>query len=222
MAFIAFAGIVVLAAAPEKVLGRLGGLTALTGGLSHVSEVDPEQSAASRYAIWRVAMTIFRDSPIIGIGWSAYPDAHRVVVRRIEGAPRTAFGARDAHGTYVKLLAESGVVGLVLFLGIVVSSRREIVRVARQIKDTQPEVSRFLRMLLVGQIAYLQCAIFGSYEHLPFFYLYTMMSVVAARLYAKETAAVPLAPLPGPVQTLPQRAFRLRRGGGAVAQLGPG
>ncbi len=220
LALFGLAGLLVMATAPEKVFSRLGGLTALMGGTEALKEVDKEQSAASRFAIWRVASHITKQSPVNGVGWGTYADAHLAYQGEVPDIPRTARGRRDAHGTYMRLAAETGFVGLALFLGVILSSRRAASRALKTIRAHYPGIDGFLLALLVGQLAYLQAAIFGSYAHLPFLYLFTVLIVVTSTLYGRPPAALPAAPAGAPAP----RAFaapapapaRGRRGGLAV------
>ncbi len=63
-----------------------------------------DSSAQERVALWTDAMTLFKGDPIIGTGFLTYGEMGRV-------GPY-----RDTHNYYLKLLVETGAVGLTLFL----------------------------------------------------------------------------------------------------------
>ena len=62
---------------------------------------DP--SAQARVDLWEDAMTLFKQNPVTGTGFQTYRSLGRL-------------GYGDTHNYYVKVLAETGVVGFVLFL----------------------------------------------------------------------------------------------------------
>jgi len=66
------------------------------GGLDHSSEI--------RVDLWEDAMRVFDTSPIIGTGFNTYSYMGRVGIYK------------DTHNYFVKVLVETGVVGLLLFL----------------------------------------------------------------------------------------------------------
>lgn len=63
-----------------------------------------DSSAQERLVLWEDAMDLFKRNPITGTGFQTYGYLGRVG------------GFRDTHNYYVKVLAETGVVGLALFL----------------------------------------------------------------------------------------------------------
>jgi putative inorganic carbon (hco3(-)) transporter len=63
-----------------------------------------DSSAQQRIELWRDAMDLFKQNPVTGTGFESYSHLGRVG------------DFRDTHNYYVKVLAETGVVGLVLFV----------------------------------------------------------------------------------------------------------
>jgi hypothetical protein len=69
---------------------------------------DLEEGALSgRFGIWTESHEVFRSRPIHGAGL----DAHRAAIPT----------GKEAHNTYVSVLAETGVIGLLLFGGVMLS-----------------------------------------------------------------------------------------------------
>lgn len=70
-----------------------------------------EASAGSRFELWDMAIAIFQQSPIIGVGYNGFafsiPSDQRYISAGIE--------LTDTHNFFVKLLCEQGLFGLVLF-----------------------------------------------------------------------------------------------------------
>lgn len=69
-------------------------------------ELDP--SSQERIELWKVGMDMFKSSPIVGCGFNSFE----------------ARGFVDTHNFYVKMLAESGIVGLLSFLYLLFASLR--------------------------------------------------------------------------------------------------
>ena len=68
-------------------------------------ELDP--SAGDRVTLWENAMEIIRGNPAIGTGFDTYKFMHAV-------GPY-----EDTHNYYVKVMLETGIVGLIIFLAII-------------------------------------------------------------------------------------------------------
>jgi O-antigen ligase len=75
---------------------------------------------SNRYAYWKVAVRVFADHPVAGVGSGGFA---------VEWLKRRPFaeGVRDAHSLYLETLAELGLVGAaclaVLIAGVVLACR---------------------------------------------------------------------------------------------------
>lgn len=93
-------------------------------------ELDP--SAATRVDLWEDAMELVRTHPVFGIGFNTYAYLNRIR------------NYADTHNIYVKVLVETGAVGLLLFLWLLAKSFRGGWRLFRSAEDP------FLRGLGLG------------------------------------------------------------------------
>ena len=73
------------------------------------------ENAIQRLVFFSDGLKMFRMSPIIGLGKGAY----EAYIRSVQSF---MYSTRYAHDHYIQVLAETGLVGLVLFLGLLVGS----------------------------------------------------------------------------------------------------
>jgi putative inorganic carbon (hco3(-)) transporter len=71
---------------------------------------EDDASALGRIDAWNTGKSIFDERPLAGVGLGTF------IVAWAEYAPGNAGPARAPHNTFVEVLAETGLVGLVLFL----------------------------------------------------------------------------------------------------------
>jgi O-antigen ligase len=71
---------------------------------------EDDASALGRIDAWNTGKNIFAEQPLAGVGFGTF------IVAWAEYAPGNAGPARAPHNTFVQVLAETGLVGLVLFL----------------------------------------------------------------------------------------------------------
>jgi probable O-glycosylation ligase (exosortase A-associated) len=185
--------------APDSVWQRLGTLKDVTNEES-AAQASDEGSARQRLEIWKVAATIFAENPMTGVGLGAYSKEHYIVSQRPVFNP-TALGARDTHSTYLNLLAETGLPGLLFFFTVIGATILDAERVRRRAKAVQPAASRQLFYLELGLFGYLVAGIWGSYGQLVLTYLHLALIYATAQVLKGELAPA-VSPLP-------------RRGGGA-------
>jgi len=99
---------------PAAVTQRVS-MTEQSGGLDHSSEL--------RLTLWEDAMQLFDANPLTGTGFNTYQYMHRVGQYE------------DTHNFFLKVMVETGVLGLILFLWLVVRTFRTGFRLFRQSKD---------------------------------------------------------------------------------------
>ena len=140
---------------PSSVWLRLQGISKL-GSVATIAQADIEGSAAERYEIQKVALRIFQDHPLMGVGLNAYRYANA------RYAPK--LGLRDAHDTYLDLAAELGLPGLLIWCSMVAS----VLLQARKLRKAQPQVDAGIQQVWIERslIAFLVAGFFGSYSSL--------------------------------------------------------
>jgi O-antigen ligase len=151
---------------PPAAWERLLNMEKLTS-TSTIAEADPEGSAAERFEIQKVGLQIFLANPTFGIGLGAYPHENARYAPEI--------GMKDTHNTYLRLLAEVGLPGCILWCALVWSVLRFAYRRRRSSDDDLATQQAWLERALWG---YLVAGIFGSYSKLTLPYL--MLAVLWA------------------------------------------
>lgn len=178
------AAVVIALAAPSSVWTRLATIKHVTSAQDAATAQD-EGSARQRLEIWRVARTIFVEHPVTGVGIGAYPDAHFIYSLR-PTFDRIALGHRDAHSTYLRLLAESGLVGFILFFGMVGATVYDAEKTRRRARLVDPARATQIFYMEVGLFGYFVAGIWGSYELMVLTYLYIAVLYSATRVLKSQ------------------------------------
>jgi O-antigen ligase len=186
---VAAIAVVAYFAVPDSAWERLGTIKQATQQDQGVT-VNDEGSARQRLEIWKVARTIVAENPLTGVGMGAYPNAHYVYAQRPIFDP-TALGYRDTHSTYLNLMAETGIPGLIIFLTILAVTVVDTERTRRTSKASQPRRALQLYYMELGLLAYLIAGIWGSYGGIVLTYLYLALMSVTTQLL-KTPRAVPV------------------------------
>lgn len=140
LAALAVGAVVLLLAAPSRrVRLQLGALllaaallVAVVAGEALAARIErlEEDRAAGRETVWQVALQVFREHPVAGVGAGNFIVVYLDALQRTPGVPiemlprdaDTEEQAKVAHNTYLSVLSETGLVGLGLFLpGFVLS-----------------------------------------------------------------------------------------------------
>ena len=168
---------------PRAAWHRLEGITKLTSSET-IAQADTQGSAENRLQIMKTAWHIFITNPVVGVGIGCYNEANE------RYAPE--LGKRDAHNTYLGLAAETGLPGLVLWLGLVGSVLLQLRRRRQAIEADD----RTIQVLWIrkAMVAYLVAGLFASYSGLTVFYLFLGILWVAANALGSPPATERRAP----------------------------
>jgi probable O-glycosylation ligase (exosortase A-associated) len=167
--FVLVAGVIGLAA-PSSVWTRLGGLSNVGGDSETAAQVDVEGSADQRLEIWKIAGAIIADNPVTGVGLGAYSEAHMEYARSSQ-FNQIARGTRDTHSIYLNVMAETGIVGFILLMGMMLSALWQGWRAAKELEPHDPGTAKQMQTLNIGLIAFMQAGIFASLHRVAFVYL---------------------------------------------------
>ncbi|HEY6348050.1 MAG TPA: O-antigen ligase family protein [Candidatus Angelobacter sp.] len=107
-----------------------------SAGGGRLQEVD-EFTSASRLALWSTAGVMFLQHPVLGVGYGNYRSLYN------DYLPGVTPNQLDAHNIYLQFLAETGIIGFVIFFVLVASFAKVAVKLA---KDADP----WYRMVGIG------------------------------------------------------------------------
>jgi len=121
---------------------------------------------SGRADLWDVAWHVAADHPFTGVGLDNYPDVAGEYVRRVgplRAVDLIANEPHEAHNLYLQMLAETGLVGLALFVGFSVACLRSAWRAAERFEAAgYPADAVLARAVLVAGFGMLVSGVFIS------------------------------------------------------------
>jgi O-antigen ligase len=157
--------------------------------ISDLATRQDQSSSEQRLAIWNVARAIVAENPLTGVGLGAYPEAHYVMAQRAQFNP-IARGKRDTHSTYLNIMAETGIVGFLLFASIIVITLKTSRAARKKMEKVAPALALQLFNMEVGLYAFLVAAIWGSYGAMVPLYMHLVLMHVASRLLVEHVESL--------------------------------
>ncbi len=144
-----------------------------------------QESSNYRLELWQAAENSFLQHPFFGVGMGHY---HPTIVKN--GAV-IELPFHVAHNTYIGLIAEMGLVGIVPFLAILISSLVNLRRIGRRALATGQRSLRQIALgLQAGLIGYMICAFFLSTIWLQVMWFSVFLSMSLTRIERLRTAKV--------------------------------
>jgi len=188
--FLGLAGSMLLIAFRDKnrALGGLilvGGVVffAMFAGADYRSRIhsintyEEDRSATGRLESWGAGTKMALHNPLFGVGLKRYMQAFPYY---------STFQPRAAHNSWVQLGAESGLVALGCYGGLIVLTIASLVRVNRRMRFLPGEIREHTEILVrmfEGSLAgYLVCGFFLSMEDFEFFYVLVAMAQILDRV----------------------------------------
>lgn len=136
-----------------------------------------QESSQFRLELWKAAENTFLEHPLFGVGMGHY---HPTIVR--EGAV-IDLPFHVAHNTYVGLLADLGLAGIIPFLGALFSAFANLRRTARRSKASGQLLLHQVAMgLQAGLLGYIVCAFFLSTQWQQVMWLVVFLSMCLPRI----------------------------------------
>lgn len=169
---------VILLAMPtfRERIAESSGLIDMAQGNANVRAVD--KSTQGRITEMLAAALVFWENPVLGVGPGNFP-AHF-----LEKADALGFQVhaeeRLAHCSYLELAAESGLFGLLAYLGILAVTFRGLWR-ARRI-SASPEAKHFADAFLVMMIVLSVTAVFLSFAYERYYWFLLALAGAAAHI----------------------------------------
>jgi putative inorganic carbon (HCO3(-)) transporter len=119
-----------------------------------ISNISSDASNLERINRWAAAIRLFKEKPIFGWGPGTYQFVYAPYQRAKEKTIiSTNYGDMgNAHSEYIGPLSESGILGMLTFLGIVVTVIMTAIRVHRRAKTK--EIRLISLMIMLGLVTY--------------------------------------------------------------------
>ena len=168
--FLVLGAFIVLPLVPTTYFDRVVGTFAQEG--------QRDESSESRFVLWSIALHIWRDYPIAGVGlgnFSPVKEGYADQVRELmptQSMYDLIFNReRHTHGLYQGMLAETGAVGLALFVGLFAFNVfRFLPRGPFEDEEAGERLVVQMKAARAGLIGFAVSAIFGDFQYIETFY----------------------------------------------------
>lgn len=147
-------------------------------GLFGSAQVEADGPTRGRTTAMLSALAAYTDHPVLGVGPGQYIAFHAV---RYQELPELSFRQiaepRRAHNLYLEMAAETGTVGLLIFLAIPFLLLLDLRRLRLTLAATRPDLARLATGFTLVLLAYLGT---GVFLHLAYERYYWVMVALAA------------------------------------------
>jgi O-antigen ligase len=191
LAVIAAGLVLVLAVVPayRERLSWLGAVTHLAGTQPASDPNYDSGNLRSRATEVVAAGLVFLDHPVLGVGPGMFPEYYREYAERVQYSwleGRVEPEDREAHSLFAGLGAETGALGLALFLGIVVVTLRGLRRARRLALGRDRELANTTTAFMLAIAAYLATGIFLQLSYQRYFWLLMALAGAATSIALGE------------------------------------
>jgi putative inorganic carbon (hco3(-)) transporter len=160
---------------------RLGSLVDLTSLISgDTSSGSPDGAVLSRATEGLTALLVFADHPLVGVGPGRFPSYYRLYADEV--GIRVLNSDRQAHDLYLHIAAETGILGLIAFMGILGLTLRDLIRVRRRWLATRPDIAAMATGLMLAVVTYMTTGLFLHLSYARYFWLVLAIAGAAAHL----------------------------------------
>jgi O-antigen ligase len=189
---------------------RLTSLADLSALLSEEpASSGTDNSLLSRATENLTALRVFADHPILGVGPGQFPAYYRDYADDIGVSVRAA--DRQAHNLYLGIAAETGILGLVAFLGAVVATLIQLARARARSLATRPDLAAMAAGFMLAIVAYLASGLFLHLAYVRYYWLILALAGAAATVIiesmatAEASAGEEAVTVERPTERLPRR-----------------
>ncbi len=125
---------------------------------------DPSSGVSGRGYHIRIALAIFQDYPLMGVGYRNYGDHFLRYQRLVPGAERVYRSTRSAHGSHYQVMAELGIFGLLIWTVLFVVSYKNL-RLAYKRTSVDRRSAEFQLVRAISLVFLLQ-VLYGFYTNI--------------------------------------------------------
>ena len=166
---------------------RLGTLKGVEGVVAEEKSDEADEVFAGRLTEMLAALNVFLDHPVLGVGPGQFlPVYSQNYMNNPDVALRRITIDRRAHCLYFELAAETGILGIALFLGAVGLIMSRLLRAWRRWRQTRPDLAGLAGGFFLGLVGYLATAIFLSLAYQRYYWLFLGLAGAALQALSQE------------------------------------
>jgi O-antigen ligase len=175
----------------EEIEDRLATVGPYVSSVVDFGESDGATQVAGRGYHIMIAFAIFADHPIFGAGYGSYGRLFLEYQHEVPGGGQLYGSERSPHGNYWGFLADLGLVGIALWVGVLLAAVRNLRR-AWKILSPERTGLPFMFTRAVAVMLLVQ-GLYGAYAqmHLEKIHWVVLGLTVAVRLMAEATESEP-------------------------------
>ncbi|MBD3386060.1 hypothetical protein GF407_14185 [candidate division KSB1 bacterium] len=166
---------------------RLDAVNKITGLFTQKAEEEPEAVIRGRLTEMLAAVLVFLDHPILGVGPGQYTPYYSV---EYMNNPQIAFRQLDeprrAHNMYLELAAETGIVGLALFMVIVGLLLYNLKKAAAMFSSSNRKYADLAALWAVAIYTYLVTALFLHLSYQRYYWLFLGLAGAVVHILRTE------------------------------------
>lgn len=163
---------------PANYRDRFDTLTAFTSQ----NGIYQDTSFRGRSSEMLTGLAMFAEHPILGVGTGNYPTNYQRYTQLIGIEFRAQ--ARDPHSLYVQLLAETGILGTLAFLGMVASLFTALNKACREL-ERSPHLQDWLpwmNAIRMAILSYLMTSVFLHNAYIRYFWVLVAMALAGIQI----------------------------------------
>lgn len=140
-----------------KLIFALGGFGILMlfvpSVFQRVKDISNSSQNVSRIKLWKTAIMMIKDHPILGVGNGNYVTRYNEYITKYKELEYNSFRNYPAHNSYLKVQSELGIIGTVSFLGVIATA---LFRIKKLYSTTTDKFHRVFYMgVMASMIAFL-------------------------------------------------------------------
>lgn len=152
--------------------------------------IDEDSTMQSRFQFWRLAINMFINKPILGYGWFGFRYKYNLYL--YDPSIRSArYRLLDCHNVYLQILAETGLVGFVLYMTITVYFFVNTFSMIRKNSDVINQLHMEIPLIFSAcmQVFYLLYSLTGNclYDITSAFYIMAIAIAASCKLRVKHS-----------------------------------
>lgn len=136
--------------------------------------------SSNRFDLWALAMNLFKTNPLLGIGWYGYPMSYGNYLILNDGNRFV-----NTHNVYIQVLCETGIVGLICYLFIVLYVFFKTLNLIKIVYDSDKTYHFYCVISLSVQIFYLSYSLTGCCLYDSTFYFYAIACAIVFHISRK-------------------------------------